>query len=247
MKPNLEFIENYLTGQLPPDERTRFETTLRDDPDVAEAVAFYLLTRQTAQQESREQRRAELDALRTANSPLRPRWSAPMRWAAAASVVVFLGLGWNFFRPASSANQLADDYIAAHFNELPTTMDAASSGSGAIDSVRTGAGLFNDGKLTEADFWFRGVLAHHPNEDSALKYAGIVALRQGNYDQAIELFHRLSRLTDLVGNPGTFYEALAHLKRNQPLDKEQARKLLDEVINRNLDRKQEAGALLNQL
>lgn len=245
MKPNLEHIENYFTGQLSPDERIRFETTLRDDPDVAEAVAFYLLTKQTAQQEVREQRRAELEALR--NVSARPRWSAPMRWAAAASVVVLLGLGWGLFRPATSNSQLADNYIAAHFDKLPTTMDAGSSGLGATDSVRTGVGLFNEGKLSEASSWFQGVLAHHPNEDNALKYAGIVALRQGNYDQAIELFHRLSQLTDLVGNPGTFYEALALLKRGQPLDKEQARKLLDEVITKNLDGKQEAQQLLSNL
>ena len=241
MKPNLELIENYLTGQLPPDERARFETTLRDDPDVSEAVAFYLLTRQAAQQEAREQRRAELDALRSA--PARPLRSVPMRWAAAASIIVLLGLGWYIFRPVndhSSTDQLTTEYIAAHFDQLPTTMDGGSSGSGAVDSVRTGVELFNEGKLTEADTWFQSVLARQPTREDALTYAGIVALRQGNYDQAINLFHRLSQLTDLVGNPGTFYEALTHLKRGQPLDKEQARKLLEEVINKNLDGKQDA-------
>lgn len=254
MESNLETIENYLTGQLPADERARFEATLRTDPAVADAMAFYLLTKQAAQEQAREQRRAELNALRTQGAPVlsgapRPLWSAPMRWAAAASVILLLGLGWLFFRPTDSTNmasRLTDEYVAAHFTQLPTTMGGGSSGSGSADSVKTGVGLFNEGKLTEANALFQDVLTRQPNMDSALKYAGIVSLRQGNYDKAIDQFHRLSQLTDLVANPGTFYEALAHLKRGQPLDKSQAKKLLEEVINKNLDGKRDADVLIKQ-
>ncbi|MBD2755320.1 hypothetical protein [Spirosoma validum] len=250
MKTDLETIENYLTGQLPSDERAQFEATLRTDPDVANAVAFYLMTKQVAQDEAREQRRTELDALRTKNVPVRPLWSAPMRWAAAASVIVLLGLGWVFFRPTDStvmASRLADEYVAEHFRQLPLTMGGGPSGSSSEDSVKTAVSLFNDGKLAQAELIFQDVLTRQPNMDSALKYAGIVSLRQGNYDKAITLFHRLSQQPDLVANPGTFYEALAHLKRGQPLDKSQAEKLLEEVINKNLEGKQEAEVLLNQL
>lgn len=255
MRTDLETIENYLTGQLPSEDRAEFEATLRADPDVANALAFYLLTKQAAQEQAREQRRAELDALRTQNVPVRsvgtrPLWSAPMRWAAAASVVVLLGIGWLFVRPTDSAmmaSRLTDEYVAAHFMQLPTTMDGGSSGSGSADSVKTGVGLFNEGKLAQADALFQGVLSHQSDNDTALKYSGIVALRQGNYDKAITLFHRLSQNTDLISNPGTFYEALALLKRGRPLDKEQAKKLLEEVINKNLEGKGDAKQLMEYI
>lgn len=247
MKTDLETIENYLTGQLPPDERAQFEVALRTDPAVADAMAFYLLTKQVAQEEARDQRRAELDALRTQtqNVPVRSLWSAPMRWAAAASIIVLLGLGWSFFRPTDPnvmASRLTDEYIAAHFTTLSNTMD-----SGSTDSLKIGSDLFNTGKLAEADAVFENVLTREPNNENALKYGGIVSLRQGNYDKAINQFHRLSQQTDLLANPGTFYEALAYLKRSQPLDKSQAKKLLEEVINKNLEGKGEAEKIVNEL
>ena len=247
MKTDLETIEHYLTGQLSSDERTQFEVTLRNDPDVANAVAFYLVTKQAAQEQvrEREQRRKELDALRSQNVPSQLLWSAPMRWAAAASIVLLLGLGWYFVRPTDStvvASRSVDQYVTEHFMQLPTTMDG-----GPADRLKIGAEQFNQGKLAEANTIFQDILTRQPDNDSALKYAGIVSLRQANYDKAITLFHRLSQRTDLVANPGTFYEALTYLKRGQPLDKSKAKKLLEEVINRNLDGKREAEGLLDNL
>ncbi len=252
MNTDLETIEQYLTGQLPADERTRFETALRTDPALADATAFYLLTRQVARQEAREQRRTELDALRTRNEnvPTRPLWSAPMRWAAAASIAILLGLGWYFVNPSDStmmASRLADEYVTEQYKELPLTMSGGSSGSTVTDRLKTGVDLYNKGKLAQAEVIFGDVLAQQPDNDSALKYAGIVALRQRNYDKAISLFQRLSQQTDLVGNPGTFLEAIALLQRNRPLDKEQAKKLLEDVISRNLEGKRQAETLLDQL
>ncbi|ADB38724.1 hypothetical protein [Spirosoma linguale] len=246
MNTDLETIENYVTGQLTPDERTRFEAALRTDPAVAEALAFYMLSKQAAKEQAREQRKSELDSLRKPASI----WSVPMRWAAAASITVLLGLGWYFFRPTNSpemASRRADAYIAQHFMQLPTTMDGSSSGSTTADSLKTAVGLVNSGKLAEADALAQDILKRQPTNDSALKYAGIVALRRENYDQAISLFHRLSERTDLYSNPGLFYESLTLLKRGRPMDKEQAKKLLDEVITRNLDGRREAKELIDLL
>ncbi|WP_420147732.1 hypothetical protein, partial [Spirosoma sp.] len=236
MKTDLETIENYLTGQLSSEERTQFEATLRNDPDVANAMAFYLVTKQTALQEAREQRRQELDALRKQNVPARPLQSAPIRWVAAASLVLLLGLGWYFLFPTEStavASHLADEYVTENFMQLPTTMD------GMADSLKIGAEQFNLGKLAEADAVFQAILSRQPDNDSALKYAGIVSLRQGNYDKAITSFHQLSQQTDLVANPGTFYEAIALLKRGQKSDESKAKQLLEEVVSKNLEGKRE--------
>lgn len=259
---DLETIENYVTGQLSDPERSRFETTLRTDPALADALAFYVLAKHTAKvdaHDARVQRLAELDALRrtlTTPQPMadvraptrsRPLWSAPMRWAAAASVVLLLGVGWLFFRPTDAtstlaASRLVDEYAAKNFAQLPVTMDG-----GVADSLQQGIRLFNEGKLPEAGVMFQDVLTRRSDNDTALKYAGIVAFRQGNYDQAIDRFHRLSQRTDLFSNPGPFYEAIAILKRNRPMDKEQAKKLLEDVINRNLEGKADAQQLINQL
>ena len=269
MNTDLETIENYLTGQLAPEQRVRFESDLRTDPALADALAFYLLTKQTAQTQAleqrreREQRKAELDALRQnpaqftgamgeSQPRVRPLLSFPMRWASAASIVLLLGLGWYFLRPSATetrpiASQQVDTYITTQLSQLPITMDGGPTGSATADSLKLGVGLYNKGNLAEAGAVFADVLTRRPDNDSAIKYLGLVSLRQGNYDKAVTLFHRLSQRTELFANPGPFYESLALLKRGRPLDKEKAKKLLEQVIVSNLKGKQQAETLINSL
>lgn len=246
MNINLETIENYVNGQLSAQERMQFEEQLRTDPTVAEELAFYVLSKQVAHQQAREERMTELNALRQQNPRIGQRsvgsWTV---YAAAASLVLLLGLGWYFFRPTTesplAANQLIDDYVTAHFMELPTTMGSET------DSLKLGIDLFNKGKLDQATVVFQDVLTRKPDTDSALKYGGIASLRQGNYDKAIEQFRDLSQRTDLIANPGPFYESLALLKRGRPIDKSRAKKLLEEVINKNLEGKADAEILVQSL
>lgn len=242
MNINLETIENYVNGQLSEQERTQFDERLRTDPAVANELAFYVLSKQVAHQQAREQRMAELNALRQQNPRIGQRSIGWTVYVAAASLILLLGLGWYFFRPTTepslATNQLVDDYVTAHFMELPTTMGSET------DSLKLGIDLFNKGKLDQATVVFQDVLARKPDTDSALKYGGIASLRQGNYDKAIEQFQALSQRTDLIANPGAFYESLSLLKRGRPIDKSRAKKLLEDVINKNLEGKADAEKLI---
>ncbi len=246
MNTDLETIENYVNGQLSAEDRAQFEATLRTDPALADALAFYVMSKRVAQAQAREQRLREFDALRNKNARIGQRTTGTwILYAAAACIVFLLGLSWYFFslstEPAAVASQQVDAYITAQFSQLPTTMDARS------DSLKIGVDLFNKGNLGEAATVFGGILAQHPDNDTALKYAGIVSLRQGNYDKAIDQFDRLSQRTDLYANPGLFYKSLTLLKRGRPMDKSQAEKLLRELISRNLEGKREAQELLKTL
>lgn len=245
MNNDLETIENYLTGGLSADERTRFEATLRTDPALADALAFYALAQHTAKVDARAaraRRQAELDALR--RSPVHSPWAAPMRWVAAASVVLLLGLGWYFMRGTlggPDAAQLADAYVSEQFTELPTSM-----GDDLTDSLTLGVGLYNKENFAQAEAIFGDIVARQPGSDRALRFAGVAALRQHKYDQAIDRFRRLSQRTDLTYNDGPFLEAIALLRRNRPMDKSRAEKLLNDIVNRNLAGEERAKALLDQ-
>jgi len=256
----LETIENYLTGQLTASERVRFETALRTDPALAESMAFYLSAQDAAHNRARQQRKAELDALRQPAIKPAVVWTAPMRWAAAACMALALGLGWYFGQNASNrtdAAQLANAYIQDSYSQLGTTM------GGGASQLDRGIDLYNHQQFAEAEAIFtaelaaqshtaipggltKGDLKRQPVSDRALKFAGLAALRQRKYDTAIERFHELGQRTDLFSNPGLFLEALARLKRNEPMDKEQAKKLLDDVIDRNLEGRKAAEQLRSQ-
>lgn len=239
-------IESYLTGQMADTERVAFEASLRTDAELADTLAFYVMARQTAKVAANTGRRAEWDARRRAMAaepqalPIRRlgQWLYPL--AAAACLVLALSIGW-YFVNKPSAPELADAYINQNLTTLSVTMD------GRADSLQRGIQDYNSGKMADAEATFGAILQREPTNADALKFAGLVSLRRGKYDQAIDRFHRLSQRTDLFDNPGLFYEALALLKRNRPADKNQARTLLTTVITSNLSGKADAEKLLENL
>ncbi|WP_428656190.1 tetratricopeptide repeat protein [Runella sp.] len=225
---NLERIENYYTNALSGAERADFEAELKSNPALAEDVAFYVQARAAAQAEARARRLQELTNLGQKTSPTRIR-TVNFPWTAAAAVVLLLSFGTYWWFSAAPVQQetataeWATHYIENNFDTLSVTM------SGRGDSLQTGINLYNSGKYAEAQQVFETLLQRDSINAEAEKLAGIVSLQRGNYDQAIKHFHRLGNRTDLRSNPGKFYEAIALLKKNVPLDNYQAKKLLKEV------------------
>lgn len=100
-----EQIERYLTGEMPETERRAFETTLQNDPALAEMIALHRAMRQSL---GNRQRRHLLDALADVvqqeelkRPPLTLKSFSPFRMAAAAAVLVLVAaVGvWMYFKP----------------------------------------------------------------------------------------------------------------------------------------------------
>lgn len=224
---NLERIENYYDHTLSEAEREAFEAELKSNPALVEEVAFWVQARAAAQVEARALRKAEFTQLGKKFAHHNQR-AITYALSAAASVLLFLTLGWyvwNREAPTNMAlnNEWANNYIEKNFSTLTTQMSASD------DSLQIGINKYNSGDLPKAQVIFNQLLERDSLNAEAEKLAGIVSLRRGNYDQAIKHFHHLSTRTDLVSNPGKFYEALALLQRNEPLDKNKADNLLKEV------------------
>ncbi|WP_080057795.1 hypothetical protein [Spirosoma aerolatum] len=236
---DLETIENYFAGRLPDSEKTRFEQQIVSDPELAQAVAFYIQAKQVARTEALMQRKADWEAIRRQpKRTINPTW-VPFAYATAASILLILG--FFLFRPQPSAQQLADRYIQAHLSILPVTMNSRP------DSLQRAHQAYNDRRFAQADAIITALQRRDTSSAELLKIAGLVSLQQGNYDQAINQFHRLSQQANLRANPGLFYEALARLKRNRPDDKNIAFQLLNMVINKSLEGKKAALELVEVL
>ena len=227
----LERIDNYYNNSLSASERVDFENDLKNDPALAAEVAFYVQAKQVAQAEAHARRKAEWATLDKSLQKTTQR-TIFYRYAAAASVVSLIGVGWLLFQSTYQDNlrgqgsfdkNWAAAYVAKNFTTLNIQM------SGSADSLQMGISSYNLGNLEKAQTVFTQLLTRDSLNAEAQKYAGIVSLRRGNYDQAIKRFHRLGLRTDLAANPGKFYEALALLQRNLPLDKNTAENLLKEV------------------
>ena len=227
----LERIDNYYSNALSASERVDFENDLKNDPALAAEVAFYVQAKQAAQAEAHARRKAEWATLDNSLQKTTQR-TIFYRYAAAASVVLLIGVGWLLFQSTDQDNLRGEgdfdkNWAAAYVSKNFTTLNIQMSGS--ADSLQMGISSYNAGDVAKAQGVFNQLLERDSLNAEAQKYAGIVSLRRGNYDQAIKHFHRLGLRTDLAANPGKFYEALALLQRNLPLDKNTAENLLKEV------------------
>jgi len=241
-----EYIDAYFNRALGPEEIKQFEQRIIEDKDFAEHVAFYLSAKQALKEEIIAEKKKWFRELVEQNSPpSKVRQIAPVRklWiyaAAAAVIVCIFFVGYILFVKPVSPSQMAKQYIEKNFQTLPVTMSTEK------DSIQDGLSLYNENKLDSSLKLFESIIQRDTENTLAKKYAGIVYLRIGNYDKALGYFRQLEKYT-LVSNPALFYQALTLLKRNQHGDKQQARQLLKQVDENELEEKQTARQWLKKL
>ncbi len=242
----MEYIETYFNEELSPERKKEFEQRIATDPVFAEEVAFYLSTKQVIameMMEDRERFKEIYTEYKQGNSLKRQKTSLVRKlwpWAAAAAVLAGIIFGWNAWFSSSSTKELADKFVEQNFQTLPVTMGNKE------DSLQAGLHLFNEGRLEEALKQFEIMAMNDESSVEAKKYAGIVSLRLGQYDKAINYFSQLENYTRLYANPGKFYHALTLMKRNRPGDTETAKQLLRQVVENNLVGKEDAEKWLRK-
>jgi len=248
MENYLEYIDAYFQRMLDPEEIKRFERKITEDKEFADEVAFYLSAKQSLKAEADREKKEWFRELLAQQRPLidiNQYRSAKRIWiyrvSAAAAVIVCAFFAWYFFFSNNSATpqQMADNYVNENFKNLSITMSAE------LDSTQTGLRLYNEGKYDSALSLFEMISQRDSRNDLLKKYLGIVYLRLGNYDKALQHFQAFEH-DNLYYNPSVFYQALTLLKRNLPGDKQKAKELLQQVVNNDLDEKETAQQWLKK-
>jgi len=233
MENYFEYIDAYFNRELKPDEAKQFEQRIIEDKSFAEDVALYLSAKRVLKEEIDTEKKKwfrELIAENSSSPNVKPITSVRKRWvyaAAAAVIALTLFAGYLVFFNQPSPQQMAEKYVKENFQSLSVTM------GNTRDSIQNGLRLYNEGQLEAALENFENIMQRDSSNISARKYSGIVYLRLGNYDKALAYFQHLEKYS-LASNPAIFYQALTLLKRNQPGDKQQARQLLQQVVEGNL-------------
>lgn len=239
---NMEYIESYFKGNNTVEQKLQFENKILNDAGFADEVAFYISANGVMKQELYEEKKRRFREMYESHKvvAMQPRVRSLWKYMAAASVVIasFL-LTWFISGNSSSPHQLADKYIQQNFKTLNVKM-----GSG--DSLQAAINLFNSGKPDEALSVFEKFVNRDALNSEAIKYAGIVSLRLNNYDKAIKYFSLLAADSSLYSNSGKFYKAITFLERNREGDKEAAKQLLQEVVDKDLEGKNEAEKWLKK-
>lgn len=229
MPDQLDYINDYFNGELPPEDKIQFEKRIMDDPEFAQAIAFYLSTNEAAQIEMTEERRKRFQQLPITNKqsdkPAIIRKLKPL--LAAAVIILAFFISWNYF-VSKPVTELASNYIKDSLSTISPTM------SSRADSIQSGINLFNEGKLDEASKLFESMLSIDSSNTELLNLEGITLLRKGDYENSIKYFKKLKNTPGLYSNPGAFYHAIALLQRNGKNDMSEARKLLELVVSEDL-------------
>ena len=107
--------------------------------------------------------------------------------------------------------------------------------------------VFKSRKWIVSFYRFENIYKNHPEKTDAKKYAGYVSLITKQYDKALQQFQSLADIEGLYSNPGLFLKAITLLQRNTADDATQAKEILKQVIQKNLEGKQEAEVWLTKM
>ncbi|HEY4877338.1 MAG TPA: tetratricopeptide repeat protein [Puia sp.] len=239
---NLDYIESYFKNELPAEEKTQFEQKIINDKNFAEEVAFYCSARQIIKDELNKEKKEQFKKIyQQKNISHQNTGIVKKIWtfSAAAAAIIVIVFGWYFFVKPVSTQQLADEYIQQYFQTLGVSMSSKQ------DSVDVGKSLYNDGKLPEALQQFEKIINTNSKNFEAIKYAGIVSLKLKNYDKALAYFSQIEN-DSVFSNPAKIYKAITLMERNNAGDKEQAKELLQQIIQNNLDEKETAEKWLSK-
>lgn len=231
---HLEYIDEYFKGPQTAALSRQFEQRLLDDASFAEEVAFYLTAQRVFQQQARDEKIARFKKLYIERpaapvapvasiTPFRKRWY----YVAAAAVVVGLIFTVTLLMPQSK-QQMADRYIRQELGDLGVSMSAT------VDSIELARSLYNKGRFSDALGISEAIISRSPGNLKALEYAGVSNLRLQQYDKALAWFKQMASYKG-YSNKGTFYQALTLIKRDKPGDLPQAKLLLEQVVNEDLE------------
>ncbi|HEY4323669.1 MAG TPA: tetratricopeptide repeat protein [Mucilaginibacter sp.] len=238
MNTILNFIDDYFTGSLNDDEKRDFERRCASDPDFAKEVAEYITIRDGLKSELQQKRKEEFEKLRQELSvPSNIITLKRISYLVAASIIVILG--WFAFFNSSNPRSTADKYIAANLTTLRLNM-------GVSDSLQMGMSAYNSKSFADAERIFKSLASKKDANPDAIEDLGLTYLAMKQYDRALKSFDQLS-VIPLHINKGQFYKALTLMARSQGTDNQQAKQILQEIIDKNLYDNEDARNWIKQI
>jgi tetratricopeptide (TPR) repeat protein len=216
-------IEQYLAGELSPEETKAFENRIKSDPELAEKVGVYrslsenLKSRFTSEQVERQLREslsaiAKAEVGNKSGKVISLQW---YHWAAAASLAL-IAVFW--FYTTTSITPQYDDY-SNH-----GSLSLAERGDDSLKHQAEDA--FNSGNYDQAISFFNRLLDADPDNTELQLYKGISLLELDRYKEAEAIFHVIKNSETIYQDKAMWYLALSALKQK---DYDKCKTLLDQL------------------
>ena len=240
---HIELIEAYLAGELQGEKLQSFEDQLSNDSELAKEVTLHReLQAALADQETIELENSLLEIRRELDKESEKATVIPLRtssrWLIAASILVLIAAAAYLLWPGQEQNLYAD-FFEPYPNYLTTRTDNQNTTLGAAINA------YQNRDYTTALGHFQELLAEDTKRTDIRFYIGICQAELDQAEAALSSFQEvITKADNTYTGPAKWYKALAHLKVNQ---NDQAKSLLNELINSNGDFSTEARDLLNEI
>ncbi len=250
-------FEAFLSGEMDETAKAQFETELTSNKEMYEAFLIY--SRVEAEMHQKIHTDKGIEALKinlkSLNRqyfseeneapvkviPMTTSWNFRRAVAVAAGILLIFVFYFVFFLSGTNPQGMAEDYYVTNLKELSQTMN------GSQDSIQRGIAAYNSQDFEEAKRYFEGLALQDPNNAEVIKNLGLTYLSEKKFDQALSQFETLSARNDLYSNPGLFLKALTLMMRNRAGDMDQAKVILEEVVEKGMEGKAQAQAWLKQI
>lgn len=257
---DIQIIEQYLENKLTPAESKDIEQRIANDTDFKNLFENYQKAIKSIKIFGHQQLKEKLKQIKpnrfqTERSELmstyKNRYSAnkPVRFMLLRVAAVFFGLlflslpVYYIAFHKSTSDRIYDNYFTP-YNDIITEKGNAAN---AENSFNAAMFYYNNKKYVEANVIFSNIFKKASNNDTILFYYGISLFAEKKTIQAIGIFKKLKEdKSSIFNNYGMtdWYLALAYIKAK---DKSNAKKILNELVNKNNDYSIKGQEILKKL
>lgn len=224
-----EKLDDYLDGRLPPDAQRAFEKQLQTNHELRESLQLHEQIRRALEAEGRADLFDSLDALDEAEqevalpaptSTLSISHFPRLLVAAAAAVLLLVGLWWTFSTPSP------ESLYANYYEAYPNYQSSQSRGEEQTLRFQAAIQAYESGNYSKALYSFEQLPSNWQEQPEVQFYLGICHLEQQNWKKATAALRYVYQ-SDKMKEQATWYLALAQLRQeNQAAAKE----LLHEIV-----------------
>ena len=233
-------IEAYFSNRLSPDEQKELEDLLSKDKKLKSEFDFQVEVREAIRNKHHRELKDKFRRLDKESGS-----NKSFKWlAAAASIIILLGLGW--FYGIYSTQTDYNALYTAHFEVYPNVVAPVerSQSDESSDLVQQAFSRYENGEFEEAYTSFEK-LQETEGYEYAVFYAAVSRMASGNYDEAIGYFKSAENWKNPeFEHASKWYLALAYFKKE---DKNTALHYLRELQKSDNSFRQEAADLIEEL
>jgi len=237
-------VHRYLNNELNPQEIKEFEQELLHNKALADELKLTRDIEKAVNDDEATAFREQLEAIHQKHYGKRKVIGMPIYWAAAASIVLVLGLAYLFFFVMN--HPMNDEKIfAQYYKPYESTYSLRSVENDSLKLMNDAFEYYDKKDYKSALSLFKKCIVEIPGNLSLHFYAGISCMETGDYAGALKYFDEvIAQNSNLLVEQAAWYKALCLLKMKKDAE---AKTMFKQMAAKGGYYKQKAEEILKEM